>query len=78
MLLGLAMLAACGRGGAPDHAATGAADGPGAAAAGTVGPAVEAPVALEDVMQRDPRYLIGISYPPAAKAYPGLANLLKA
>ena len=76
-LLGLAMLAGCGREGATDRAATGAA-APGGAATGMAAPAVEAPVALEDVMQRDPRYLVGISYPPAAKAYPGLAKLLKA
>lgn len=31
-----------------------------------------APV-LEDVIERDPRYVIGISYPPEAKQYPGLA-----
>jgi hypothetical protein len=78
LLAMLAMLAACGRGGAPDGGAAGSSAAPGAAATGAVGPAVEAPVALEDVMQRDPRYLIGISYPPAAKAYPGLAKLLKA
>lgn len=77
MLCVLAMLAGCGRGGAPDRAAAGA-TAAAAAAPGTVGPAAVAPVALEDVMQRDPRYLIGISYPPAAKAYPGLAKLLKA
>jgi hypothetical protein len=29
-------------------------------------------------MERDPRYLVGISYPPEARAYPGLAALLKA
>lgn len=76
-LLGLAMLGGCGRGGAPGHAAAGSAAAPGAAT-GTVAPSAEAPVVLEDVMQRDPRYLVGISYPPAAKAYPGLAKLLKA
>lgn len=76
-LLGLMLMAACGRGGADHRNAAGSA-APGAAEAGRAGPAVEAPVALEDVMQRDPRYLIGISYPQAAKAYPGLAKLLKA
>lgn len=43
-----------------------------ATASGTV-----APVALEDVMERDPRYMIGISYPPVARDHPGLAALLK-
>ncbi|MEZ0470275.1 DUF3298 and DUF4163 domain-containing protein [Luteimonas salinilitoris] len=28
---------------------------------------------LEDVIEHDPRYVIGISYPPEAKQYPGLA-----
>src|SRR5690606_15911515 len=33
---------------------------------------------LEDVIERDPRYIIGISYPPIARKYPGLARLLEA
>jgi hypothetical protein len=33
---------------------------------------------LQDVVERDPRYLIGISYPPVAARYPGLAAALKA
>ena len=37
-----------------------------------------APVVLEDVIERDPRYIIGISYPPVAREHPGLAALLKA
>ena len=40
--------------------------------------AAKAPVVLEDVIERDPRYIIGISYPPVARAHPGLAALLKA
>ncbi len=36
-----------------------------------------APVALKDVSETDPRYVVGISYPPAAARYPGLANALK-
>ena len=77
-LLGLAMLAGCGRGGAPDRAATGAVAAAGSGAAAPAAASTETPVVLEDVMQRDPRYLVGISYPPAAKAYPGLAKQLKA
>jgi hypothetical protein len=76
LVLGLAVLSGCRREGAPDRAANGTAT-PGVAATGTVAPAADAPVALEDVMERDPRYLVGISYPQAAKAYPGLARLLK-
>jgi hypothetical protein len=35
-----------------------------------------APVSLEDVVEHDPRYVIGISYPPGAAAHPGLARAL--
>lgn len=35
------------------------------------------PVRLEDVMESDPRYIIGISYPPGMDRYPGLAAELK-
>ena len=35
-----------------------------------------APVELADVIERDPRYIIGISYPPVAREHPGLARLL--
>jgi hypothetical protein len=45
--------------------------------AGDAGAAPAAPpVVLEDVMERTPRYIVGISYPPPARAYPGLARLL--
>lgn len=37
-----------------------------------------APVTLDDVIERDPRYVIGISYPPGVSAYPGLAEALYA
>jgi hypothetical protein len=33
---------------------------------------------LQDVVERDPRYLIGISYPPVANQYPNLAAALRA
>lgn len=39
-------------------------------------PVEPAPVVLEDVVEHDPRYLIGISYPPGAAAHPGLARVL--
>ena len=45
---------------------------PAAVAAGGQ-PAADGPVRLEDVMESDPRYLIGISYPPGMERYPGLA-----
>lgn len=33
---------------------------------------------LQDVIERDPRYMIGISYPPDANQYPGLASAMAA
>jgi len=40
------------------------------------GPA-PAPVVLEDVVETDPRYIIGITWPDGVDRYPGLAVLLK-
>ena len=72
-------LCACGRDAASTTEPRTTADpGTGApVATGQAGPA-PVPVALDDVMERDPRYLIGISYPPVARAHPGLARLLQA
>ncbi|MEO5565164.1 MAG: hypothetical protein ABIR05_00650 [Luteimonas sp.] len=39
--------------------------------------AIAAPT-LDDVVERDPRYIVGISYPPVARQHPGLGRLLKA
>lgn len=64
-------VAACRREAAPHAAST-----PPPAAASTVARPASAP-ALQDVVERDPRYLIGISYPPLANRYPGLAAELK-
>lgn len=61
--------AACKREAGPPTAS----DATPAAASGTISPA-----ALEDVIEHDPRYLVGISYPPVARDHPGLAALLKA
>src|SRR5690606_9479969 len=49
------------------------------AASATTPPAAApaAPVELEDVIERDPNYVIGISYPPTINQYPGLAAELK-
>lgn len=55
----------------------------GAAPAGSPKPAASTTTAkppapmLQDVVERDPRYMIGISYPPIANRYPGLAMELK-
>ena len=48
-------------------------------AAGEAGGAVAeaGPLVLEDVMETDPRYIIGISYPPGIARYPELAGALK-
>jgi hypothetical protein len=35
------------------------------------------PVELKDTIETDPRYIIGISYPPAVNRYPGLASALR-
>lgn len=66
----LLMLAACQRESA--HAPT----TPQPSAAATAPAAATPP--LQDVVERDPRYLIGISYPPVANQYPNLAAALKA
>jgi hypothetical protein len=55
---------------APDAAGTHA-----PAAALEAGPAE--PVVLQDVVETDPRYIIGITWPDGADRYPGLAALLK-
>lgn len=39
-------------------------------------PAPPAAIELKDVIEQDARYIVGISYPPAAKKYPGLAEAL--
>lgn len=35
------------------------------------------PVELKDVIEQDARYVVGISFPPAANKYPGLAAVLQ-
>src|SRR5690606_344172 len=78
MATALAM-AGCGQ----DDGARPPASGPGEVAGGVPAQPADAPdasvvPALEDVMERDPRYLVGISYPAAAREYPGLAVELDA
>lgn len=41
-------------------------------------PAGPAAPTLEDVVEHDPRYVVGISFPPEAGRYPGLAAALEA
>ncbi|MFL6592006.1 MAG: DUF3298 domain-containing protein [Luteimonas sp.] len=56
------------------------ADAP-AAPSGAAAPASAPPAStgthLQDVIERDPRYMIGISYPPIADRYPNLALALQ-
>lgn len=76
----LLALAACGDRSASDAVpAAGEGTPPAAAPAPAAADAATAsPPVLDDVIERDPRYLVGISYPPAAAAYPGLATALHA
>lgn len=72
----LLALAACGKqqAGAPDAV-------PDAAAPATAAAPVEetpAEAGLHDVIENNPRYVLGISYPPAVNQYPGLAQELDA
>lgn len=76
VVVGVLAMAGCGRdaprdraaGKPPAETATPPGDGP-----ARPGLAVE----LTDVVERDPRYLVGISYPPVAREHPGLAKLLR-
>ena len=75
---GLAAVLAAGCGREPPPAAT-PGSVPEAPAAVTEAPAAagaDATVSLEDVIEQDPRYVIGISYPPSAASQPGLARAL--
>lgn len=56
------------------HAVDAGADPSAPAADGSV---AEEPLLLDDVMETDPRYIIGISYPPGINRYPELAAELK-
>ena len=72
LLVLLVLLAGCNRGDTPP---TAAAPAPGHAAT----PAVPAaPPALKDVIETTPGYIVGISYPSQAAAYPPLAQALHA
>lgn len=71
----LLVLAACQREAPAPQAQAPAA--PGTPAAETPATAPEGPVELEDVIERKPNYLVGISYPPGIERYPGLAAELQ-
>lgn len=73
LLLFALSLAACNRGTEP---AAPSATAPASAEAPAVAPVAQ-PVELKDVVESNERYVIGISYPPAAKKYPGLSAHLK-
>lgn len=67
----LIVLAACQRESAPSATPAVSPAGP-----ATTAP-TPAPVVLKDVIEQDPRYIIGISYPPVAGKHPRLAAELK-
>ncbi len=71
----LLLLAACQREEAAPQAP--AQEAPATPAAGAPATTPDAPVELADRIERDPRYLIGISYPPNINRYPGLAAELQ-
>ena len=68
-VLTIALLAACGKERDADTAPQ--AEVPAEAASPPA-----APIVLKDVIENDARYIIGISYPPQAAKYPGLAQAL--
>lgn len=74
ILIALVMLAACKREepAAPQAPAQASQEQP-----GTTTPPPPAPTELKDVIERDPRYVIGISYPKGIDKYPGLAAELR-
>jgi hypothetical protein len=67
----LALLAGCDR----ENRTTAPGANPPPARPQATAPAAAPP--LQDVIERDPRYIIGISYPPIANRYPGLAAELR-
>lgn len=74
--LALAALAGCQRDAAPaGPAQAGSPPAPAVEGQDIAAPAAAAPV-LADVVEHDPRYVVGISYPPGAAADPGLARAL--
>ena len=73
ILLASLLLAACNRDGTTPAPAAPPPVAPAATAPGDAGP-----VALNDVIETTPRYIVGISYPEHAAAYPPLARALQA
>lgn len=46
--------------------------------AATTPPPAPVAVELKDVIEQDPRFIVGISYPPGISKYPGLAEAMRA
>ncbi|WP_449466610.1 PdaC/SigV domain-containing protein [Stenotrophomonas humi] len=70
----LLVLAGCKKDGQQDGVTT--APAPEQAATSTETASGPAPINLSDVIEHTPSYMVGISYPPAAAKYPGLAQEL--
>lgn len=80
LMLMLVLVTGCRReapeAGAPAAAAAGAPDAPQAAGEDAGNADTGPPPSMEDVIEHDPRYVVGISYPPSARVHPGLARVL--
>ena len=76
LAMAVVLTTGCGRKETSAPQAAPAAVDPSAEAATQVPAVDQAPVSLKDVVEHDPRYVIGISYPPGADDQPGLARVL--
>lgn len=72
----LTALAACQREAAPAPGVPASQPPPAGSAAAPAPPMEDAAPALADVIETDPRYVVGITYPPGAATDPGLARAL--
>lgn len=78
LVVSVGLLAACGREPQPAPESQPATSAPAPVEAGDAPAAAPAlaPVSLDDVIEHDPRYVVGISFPKDAGRYPGLARAL--
>ncbi len=74
-VVAMVLLGACNRDAAAPETAPATTEAPATAAPAIAPP--DAPVVLTDITERDPRFIVGISFPPDATRYPGLATEIK-